>query len=82
MHCQVICKKIKNTIDKANILGYNNLAKSNRGGDNVKESQVKSILADVVRLLEPLDENEKKQAFALLQGMVIGKELADQQKTA
>lgn len=48
----------------------------------MKQNEVKSILAEVVRLLEPLDDNEKRQAFALLQGMVIGKELAEQQKTA
>ena len=48
----------------------------------MKESEVKSILAEVVKLLEPLDENEKRQAFALLQGMIIGKELAEQQRTA
>lgn len=48
----------------------------------MKQNEVKSILAEVVRLLEPLDDNEKRQAFALLQGMVIGKELAEQQKSA
>ena len=47
-----------------------------------QKNQFKSVLADVVKLLEPLDENEKKQAFALLQGMIAGKELAEQQKTA
>ena len=57
--------------------------KINLGGDTVKESEVKSVLAEVIKLLEPLDENEKKQAFALLQGMIVGKELAEQQqKTA
>lgn len=48
----------------------------------MQENQLKSTLAEVVKLLEPLSENEKRQAFALLQGMIIGKELADQQKTA
>ena len=48
----------------------------------MQESEMRSVLADVVKLLEPLSENEKKQAFALLQGMVIGKELAEQKQTA
>ena len=48
----------------------------------MQESEMRSVLADVVKLLEPLSENEKKQAFALLQGMVIGKELADQKQPA
>ncbi len=47
----------------------------------MQESEMRSVLADVVKLLEPLSENEKKQAFALLQGMVIGKEL-EKQKSA
>ena len=42
-----------------------------------KNEQMKSVLADVIELLEPLNENEKRQAFALLQGMIIGKELAE-----
>lgn len=45
-------------------------------------SETKSTIAEMVALLEPLDENEKRQAFALLQGMIVGKELAEQQKTA
>ena len=48
----------------------------------MKESEVKSILAEIVNLLEPLSQAEKIQAFALLKGMIIGKELAEQQKTA
>ena len=48
----------------------------------MKESEVKSILAEVIAILEPLSREDKKQALALLQGMVIGKELAEQQKTA
>ena len=48
----------------------------------MQESEMKSVLADVVKLLEPLSENEKKQAFALLQGMIIGKELAKQKESA
>ena len=48
----------------------------------MKESEVKSILAEVVKLLEPLDESDKKQALALIQGMIFGKELAEQQRTA
>ena len=48
----------------------------------MQEKEFKSTLAEVVKLLEPLSENEKQQAFALLQGMIIGKELANQQKTA
>lgn len=48
----------------------------------MQESEMKSVLADVVKLLEPLSENEKKQAFALLQGMIIGKELAEQKESA
>lgn len=48
----------------------------------MQESEMRSVLADVVKLLEPLSENEKKQAFALLQGMIIGKELANQKESA
>lgn len=48
----------------------------------MQESEMKSVLADVVKLLEPLSENEKKQAFALLQGMIIGKELEKQNQPA
>ena len=48
----------------------------------MQEKEFKSTLAEVVKLLEPLSENEKRQAFALLQGMIIGKELAKEQKTA
>lgn len=48
----------------------------------MQDKEFKSTLAEVVKLLEPLSETEKRQAFALLQGMIIGKELAEQQKTA
>ena len=48
----------------------------------MKESEVRSTLAEIVKILEPLDENEKRQVFALLQGMIVGKELAEQQRTA
>lgn len=48
----------------------------------MQESEMRSVLADVVKLLEPLSESEKKQAFALLQGMIIGKELANQKESA
>ena len=47
-----------------------------------KNEQMKSVLADVIELLEPLNENEKRQAFALLQGMIIGKELAEKKESA
>ncbi len=47
----------------------------------MQDKEFKSTLAEVVKLLEPLSETEKRQAFALLQGMIIGKELAEQ-KTA
>ena len=45
-------------------------------------SETKSTIAEMVALLEPLDESDKKQALALIQGMIFGKELAEQQKTA
>lgn len=50
----------------------------------MKQSEVKSILAELVSIMEPLSETDKRQALALLQGMIIGKELAkeEQQKTA
>jgi hypothetical protein len=44
--------------------------------------ETKSTIAEMVALLEPLDETDKKQALALIQGMIFGKELAEQQKTA
>lgn len=37
---------------------------------------------DIRELLENLTESEKKQAYAMLQGMVIGKELAQQKEPA
>ena len=52
------------------------------GGDNVLSSETKSTIAEMVALLEPLSEADKKQALALIQGMIIGKELAKEQKTA
>ena len=48
----------------------------------MEQATVKSAIAEVVAILEPLSENDKRQALALLQGMIIGKELAEQQKTA
>lgn len=45
-------------------------------------SEAKSTIAEMVALLEPLSEADKKQALALIQGMIIGKELAKEQKTA
>lgn len=44
----------------------------------MKTKNVRTI-EDLAEVLESMTENEKKQAFALLQGMVIGKELAVQQ---
>ena len=52
------------------------------GGDNVLSSETKSTIAEMVALLEPLSEADKKQALALIQGMIIGKELAKDPKTA
>lgn len=46
------------------------------------QSEFKSVIAEVVSILEPLSESEKKQALALLQGMIIGKELADKKESA
>lgn len=48
----------------------------------MSQNEVKSAIAEVVAILEPLSENDKRQALALLQGMIFGKELAEQQKTA
>ncbi|MEE3499517.1 MAG: hypothetical protein VZS12_10445 [Ruminococcus bromii] len=48
----------------------------------MSQNEVKSAIAEVVAILEPLSNEDKKQALALLQGMVIGKELAKEQKTA
>ena len=44
----------------------------------MKTTQIKT-LDDLILLLKSLTEDEKRQAYALLQGMVIGKELAAQQ---
>ena len=41
-----------------------------------------SHTVDVAQILESLSDEEKMQAYAMLQGMVIGKELAEQQKPA
>ena len=35
---------------------------------------------DIKSFIDKLTDEEKKQALALLQGMIIGKELAQQQK--
>lgn len=48
----------------------------------MKQSEMKSTIAEVVAILEPLSNEDKKQALALLQGMIIGKELAKEQKSA
>lgn len=45
-----------------------------------EKTNVTSTIAKVVETLEPLSESEKRQAFAMLQGMIIGKKLAEQQK--
>ena len=45
-------------------------------------NETKSAIAEMVALLEPLSEEDKRQALALIKGMIIGKELAEQQKTA
>jgi hypothetical protein len=37
---------------------------------------------DIKEIIDSFTDEERKQAYALLQGMVIGKELAEQQKTA
>lgn len=37
---------------------------------------------DIKTLIESLTESERRQALALLQGMVIGKELAEQKQPA
>ena len=42
--------------------------------DNLKE-----VGRDIKQIIDSLTESEKRQAYALLQGMVIGKELAAQQ---
>ena len=48
----------------------------------MSQNEVKSAIAEVVAILEPLSNEDKKQDLALLQGMVIGTELAKEQKTA
>lgn len=48
----------------------------------MKTNNIKSVIAEMVKLLEPLNEEDKRQALALIQGMIIGKELAEQQKSA
>ena len=69
-------------IDKAKYIGYNKFAKSNSGGEKMLSNETKSAIAEMVALLEPLSEEDKRQALALIKGMIIGKELAEQQKTA
>ena len=48
----------------------------------MNQSEIKSTIAEVVAILEPLSNEDKKQALALLQGMIIGKELAKEPKSA
>ena len=48
----------------------------------MEKATVKSVIAEVVAILEPLDDNDKKQALALIQGMIIGKELSTKEKSA
>lgn len=48
----------------------------------MEQTTVKSAIAEVVAILEPLSESDKRQALALLQGMIIGKELAGQKEAS
>lgn len=47
--------------------------------DTTKNSQ---RLAEFIELLQTLTDDEKKQAYAMLSGMVIGRELAEQKQPA
>lgn len=51
--------------------------KINFGGEKV--DNLKEVGRDIKQIIDSLTESEKRQAYALLQGMVIGKELAAQQ---
>ena len=43
-------------------------------------AELKQEALDIKKLIDLMDEAEKKEAFTLLKGMLLGKELAKQQK--
>lgn len=47
------------------------------------KSKIKEPTADkIAKVLSSFTEEERKQAFAMLQGMMVGKELANKDKSA
>ena len=44
---------------------------------NIKENAL-----DVKKLIDSMSETEKREAFMLLKGMLVGKELAEQKESA
>lgn len=42
-------------------------------------NELKKAGIDLAEILQSLTEEEKKQAYAMLSGMIIGRELAEQQ---
>lgn len=45
-------------------------------------SNNKRELSEIVAIIEKMSDSEKRELFALLQGMKLSKELAETQKTA
>jgi hypothetical protein len=43
---------------------------------------IKSIGAELAKILIDMTDEEKAVAFAMMKGMVVGKQIAEQQKTA
>lgn len=46
----------------------------------LNNSEKSSTISEIVKLVEPLSDSEKQQVQAMIAGMLIGKELAQQQK--
>jgi hypothetical protein len=68
------------SVDFVAKLYYNCVNKLAKGGENM--SGTKKELSDIVAIIEKMSDSEKRELFALLQGMKLSKELADASKSA
>lgn len=48
--------------------------------DNLLKKSESTTISEIVKLVEPLSDTEKKQVQAMIAGMLVGKELAQQDK--
>ncbi|HJI63459.1 MAG TPA: hypothetical protein OIM18_04720 [Ruminococcus bromii] len=47
-----------------------------------QEMDIKSIGAELAKILIDMTDEEKAVAFAMMKGMAVGKQIAEQQKSA